>query len=157
VTSAAAASTELTCRGIRITDAAIEELSGNSVAASVPRAEVLGLEIGYGRVGERPVATTLLALVIMGLGLVMARHLIQWLRYGGTAHDFEAYGIALIPLGGWMLRAVWRRSRLLFITTRRERRRFAFARGTTDEELVAFHARAQPLLGGIPFTLRLER
>jgi hypothetical protein len=151
------ASLEVSCRGIRITEASIEELAGNSVAASVPRAEVLELEIGHGRVGERPIPTTLLALGVTAFGLTMAWHLFIWLQHGGPALYVEAFGLALIPLGGWMFWSAWRRGRLLFITTRRERRRFAFARGTTDEELVAFHARAQRLLGGIPFTLRLER
>jgi hypothetical protein len=73
------------------------------------------------------------------------------------AYDIEGLGLALLPLGGWMLWSAWRRGRLLFIRTRREQRRFAFARGTTDEELVAFQARAQRLLDGVPFALRLER
>ena len=152
-----ATSADVSCRGIRITDAAIEELAGEIVATSVPRADVLGLEISYGRVGERPIPTTLLALGVTAFGSTIAWHLLAVMQNGGRFFYYEAFGLVLIPLGAWMLWSAWRRGRLLFVTTRRERRRFSFARGTTDEELVAFHARAQPLLGGIPFTLRLER
>jgi len=94
---------------------------------------------------------------VVAFDLSILWHLVMWLWRGGTVYDIEGLGLALIPLGGWMLWAAWRRGRILFVTTRRERRRFAFARSTTDDELVAFHAQAQRLVGGIPFALRLER
>jgi hypothetical protein len=145
------------CGGIRITETSIDEMTGTSVAASVPREQVVALEIGYGHAGERPILTTLLGLAIAAFGLSMLWHLVTSFLFGGVVYDIEGLGLALIPLGGWMLWAAWRRGRLLFIETRRERRRFAFARGTSDEDILAFHTRAQLVLQGIPFTLRLER
>jgi hypothetical protein len=147
----------VSCGGVRITETSIDELAGKAVGASVRREDVLKLEIAHGRVGERPILTTLLALVILAFGALILWHIVMWFENGGAIIRIEGAGLSLIPLGAWMLWSTWRRGPLLFIETRRERRRFAFARGTTDQELLAFHAQAQTVLHGIPFGVRLER
>jgi len=112
--------------GIRLAKAALCELEGSRSVVEIPRVDIRSITLCHGIAAERPVRTILLSAALIFWGAFFARDLVLWQLRGGTAYDFEAYGVALIPLGAWLIHYALRRRYLLEVTTDRSTRKLVF-------------------------------
>jgi hypothetical protein len=97
----------------------------------------------------------LLGGVCVAFGAVFGRHSIHWFGFGGTASDFEAFGLGLIPLGLWLIHVALRRRYFVRVDLERGYRKLAFTGAASRDEVLAF-AQAAGRSIGVPVEVELE-
>ena len=143
------------CHGLSVSGDALCELDDGRPSVRLERSSIRGLALCYGTSAERPIAALLLGGACLVLGAVFVRHLIAWLRFGGTAYDFEAFALGLVPLGLWLVHVALRRRYFVRVDLDRGYRKLAFTGAATRDEVLAF-ARAAEQSIGLPVRIELQ-
>jgi hypothetical protein len=113
-------------------------LANASLSYWTPRAQVHRLLVRFGPSSAHPILQAALGVVLVVLGLVPLRHVIDWLRFGGHIWRFEVLAFALIPLGIWLSLGAFRRSYHLVVQGASGDRRLALHPRTSRKHLEEF-------------------
>ena len=84
----------------------------------VLKSDFLSGQILVGRISERPIPISLIAVPLLAIGMVMTASVIRWLVYGGVRDRWLITMILLLPGGVWLLWDAWRRAPCILIQTR---------------------------------------
>jgi len=132
---------------LEVDAAGMAELDGQLRAVVIPRDRIEGVELRRGIPGERPVAQVVLALVCFAIAGASMRVLDAWWRSGGTISTKMAAGIALGPLGAWILLSAFRPRYYLFVRMKNDARKLVFQGPATRAGLAQFIRRANQIHG----------
>jgi hypothetical protein len=143
------------CHGLSVTGDALCELDDGRPSVRLERSSIRGLALCHGVSAERPLAALLLGGACIAVSAVFVQHLIAWVRFGGTAYDFEAFALGLIPLGLWLIHVALRRRYFVRVDLDRGYRKLAFTSAATREEVLAFVQAAERSIG-LPIKVELE-
>lgn len=121
---------------VEVSDDGIAELDEGRRNVFVPRAEIREVQLSYGLGSERPLATTILGLVLLVVGLWPLGNLILVLARGGVFYVEAIAGVAFVALGVWLIRFALRKRLHLLVRTERQRRKLLFHGNVTQEGLV---------------------
>jgi hypothetical protein len=110
------------CGNIRFNEDSIKELEGTQVMVSIPRADVVSIELRYGNSVEKPIMQTISGTVLCLLGFSIG----VWPLVGYLSHANSqgsgylapiAFAVPLILLGIYTMAPVVRRCNYLLVTT----------------------------------------
>ncbi len=115
------------------------EVVDGRLRAHVPRADVVHLEICRTTAAERPLAQTILGIVLLSALYVPITSIIDWSQYGGALYDVTVL-ICILPilLGTWLLFTALRRSVVMRAHTKSGTRKLLIGRRVDHPELHAF-------------------
>lgn len=143
------------CHGLAVTPTGLAELDEGHTAVQIERSAITGVALRYGMSAERPLAALLFGAACITLGAAFGRHLVLWALFGGKAFAQEAYAVALIPIGAWLIHVAIRRRYFLRVDLRSGYRKLAFTGTATHEEVVAFTETVGRSLG-LPVKLEIS-
>ena len=131
--------TTITLGSVRVTDAAVTELSGGTPAVQIPTADITQIELKRTIGAERPLLLLLFGILLTVPGFYFTRILWSWLLFGGTLLvDVTLSFLLLIPVGLWIAITAFRRRVLLHVYTSNDKRKLVFKGKHTQEELRTF-------------------
>ncbi len=142
-----AAANELRYQGVFLSNDVVAEERGGRSVVTIPREDILRLELARGPAGERlglQVAFAML-LTVIGIGATAA-FLGAW-KQGMPVHIELGSGGAFLPLAGFILWLAFRPRFYLRVQTRTEVRKIGFEPRAKAEEIAAFLGAARSVHG----------
>lgn len=129
----------------------IAETDHGRRVVSVPRSEIVRIELRYGVASERPILIGLIGLVVLVASLWPIKVLYDVLTKGGTFYTGMIWISAFFVLGAWLIGSAVRRRLHLLVHTRRGQRKLIFQGDVEWASVVDFIEAAEKL--GFPITL----
>ena len=140
------------CAGVQFGPDAVTEVDDDQVMVRVGRGDVRGIALRRGFHSAHPVVQVLVGAALAVVGLVPTWHLAQWMVEGGTFFGVEAFLIAFVFLGPWLIFDGLKRGPYLEVRTGDGVKKLAFDRkadpGVIESALAAAEQR---------FGYRIER
>ncbi len=133
--------------GVRFGDEGVADVEGGRVGLYVPRAQIDRLTVRYGARSLHPILQLVMGLLLVGLGLLPAIHLVMWAVKGGTIHLLEVAMIVMLIIGVWLIIDAPRRGYLIDVAGSGGRKRLLFASGASKTGVEAFAGRARERFG----------
>jgi hypothetical protein len=123
----------------------IREYDRYLVAVFLPLSEIQRVELSYGTVAERPLIQIVVGFSLLVLGCAFLEDLLLRLVFQMPFYKYLAAGIALVPLGVWLVYEGFSKGYLLLVTTAKDTRKIVF-RGPVDQQaLLSFVTSVQEI------------
>ena len=113
-------------------------LAGASLSYWTNKGEIHRLLVTFGPASAHPILQAALGAVLVVIGLVPFRLVIDWLRFGGILWDFEVLAFVLLPLGIWLALGASRRSYHLVVQSASGEKRLQFHPRISRKDLEEF-------------------
>ena len=128
---------------IRVTDQALEEREGNALLVQIPRDQIRGVQLRWGRTSEHPLLLWALAAVCFAVAIIGVVLIVRGVGFPKTAALSCALGVS-IP---WIVAAAVRQGPVLVVGTTRGTRRLGFGPGVSADRVPAFVEAARGATG----------
>ena len=124
--------------GVRFGADEVVEMDGQQVMVRVRKSEIERMALRHGFYSAHPILQVVVGIVLAGIGVLPTMHLIHWLANGGTFHTVEAFVVAFIFLGPWLVYDAAQRGPHLDVRTAAGRKRLILDRNVDPETLERF-------------------
>ena len=135
------------CCGIRCSEQNLSEIDTGKIMVTVPRQEVRRITLRHGTQAPHPVLQFVMGLALIGPGYFPARHLVHWLRHGGTFLSDELWIIPFVVAGVWMAFSAFSRGYFLEVELQQGSKRLAFDHEPAFTELEKFLGNVEKCYG----------
>ena len=132
---------------VRLSQGNAAEMDGERPLISIPRDQILGIEICHGSGAERPLVSLVVGVALVILAILPIVGLWKTLKYGGAYVVNLAGMFALIIPAVWLLNLSLRKRCFLRVKTPRGSRKLLFAPTIERIEVERFVAEARTRFG----------
>lgn len=144
----------LRCLSVELSSKGITELDGARAVVFLPRDEIVRAELRRGISGERPIAQFVFAALFSALSVASLLIVRAWWLHGGLISVKVVPGMALAPLGPWLIWSTLRPAYYLHVRTQDDVRKIVF-RGRAHRADIEACLRRANMLFGFEITSRL--
>jgi hypothetical protein len=124
--------------GVRFGPDEVVEMDGQQVMVRVAKQEIRRIDLRHGFYSAHPIVQVVAGLVLTCIGVLPAMHLVVWLGSGGTFHAVEAFLVAFVFLGPWLVYDAARRGPHLVVRTGAGQKRLILDKTVDPETLERF-------------------
>ena len=124
--------------GIRFGPDDVVEMDGQQVLLRVAKPEIQRIALRQGFYSAHPIVQAVVGIVLTGIGVLPAMHLVVWLASGGTFHAIEAFIVAFVFLGPWLVYDAAKRGPHLDVRTAAGHKRLILDKTVDPETLERF-------------------
>jgi len=133
--------------GVRFGLDDVSELEDGRVMVKVPKAQIRRIALREGFYSAHPVVQVIAGIVLSGIAVPPTWHLATWIVGGGTFVSIEAWLIAFMFIGPWLVYDALKRGRYLQVETVAGRKKLILDRRADARALEEFLAAVEQRLG----------
>ena len=126
------------CCGIRLTEQNLSEIDSGRIMVTVSKQDIQRIVLRHGVQAPHPATQLIAGIVLISLGYFPIRHLAYWFQHGGVYFDYEAWIIALVIAGMFMVRGASKKGYFLDVELSQGHKRLAFQKNPDAKDLDIF-------------------
>jgi hypothetical protein len=133
--------------GISFSESAVTEVESGKVMVSIARTDVRRISLRHASRAQRPLVQIVMGAVLVGVGLIPLRHLIDWMSRGGVIFEFELLLFGLPVVGVWLIFESLSRGYFLDVEQSSGSKKMLFHGKISPEQIEEFLKAAEDRMG----------